>query len=126
MTARKRISAIPPSTTREGIKHTRKIKETPSTLLDLDLFTRSLQEFYPNEPSCPGITISYLPGMQQYYASVVRFREMYGKNSYAIFNTRQDTIVECLTELKKMWLNKIQPLKSASEELLRKREENGN
>lgn len=110
-----------PTTTRAGIKRTRKVKTPSSILLDLDLMARSLQEFYPNDPSCPGITISYLPGMKQYYASVVRFREQYGKNSYAIFNSRQDTIIGCLEELKKIWLNKIQPTKNATEELLSRR-----
>lgn len=110
-----------PTTTRAGIKRTRKVKTPPQILLDLDLLVRSLQEFYPNEPSCPGITVSYLPGMKQYYASIVRYREQYGKNSYAIFNTRQDTIIECLEELKKIWLNKIQPTKNATEELLKRR-----
>lgn len=97
----------------------KRAKKTYSTLQKLDSFVRSLQEFYPNDPSCPGIIISYLPGLQQYYASAVRFSAMYGKNSYSIFNIKANTLEECYIQLMEIWKNKIKPSKNATEEFLK-------
>jgi hypothetical protein len=87
----------------------------------LDLFVRSLQEYYPNDPSCPGIVFSYLPGMRMFYGSVVRYKTMYGQNSYSVFNTKAETLQEVFNELQNMWLNRIAPSKDATEELLKMR-----
>jgi hypothetical protein len=92
-----------------------------SILLKMDIFVHSLQEQYPNDPSCPGITISYLPGLRMYYASIVRFSQIYGKGSYAIANTKADTIEETLAQLLDMWLSRIAPSKDATEQLVRER-----
>ena len=87
----------------------------------LDLFVRSLQEHYPNDPSCPGIVFSYLPGLRMFYGSVVRYKSQYGQNSYSVFNTKAETLQEVFNELQNMWLNRIAPSKDATEELLKMR-----
>jgi hypothetical protein len=87
----------------------------------LDLFVRSLQEHYPNDPSCPGIVFSYLPGMRMFYGSVVRYKTMYGKDSYSVFSTKGETLQEVFDVLQNMWLNRIAPSKDATAELLKTR-----
>ena len=104
------------------VKKTTKPKCTPKPhSAKLDLFVRSLQEHYPNDPSCPGITFSYLPGLRMFYGSVVRFKYSYGQGSYALFNAKAETLQEVFNELQNMWLNRIAPSKAATKELLNSR-----
>ena len=94
----------------------RAVKKKPT--LALNLFVRSLQEHFPTDPSCPGITISWLPGLKMYYTSVVRFKSMWGKDSYNIFNTKAESAEEALSILQEMWLSHIAPSKDATKLLL--------
>jgi hypothetical protein len=82
-----------------------KRKSVPKTsTAKLDLFVRSLQEHYPNDPSCPGIVFSYLPGMRMFYGSVVRYKSQWEQNSYSLFNTKAETLQKVFDELQNMWL----------------------
>lgn len=81
-------------------------------------FLRSLQEYYPTDPTHPGITISWLPGLQMYYASVLRYKNSYGTGGYSIFNSKAETLCECLNLLLDQWMQKINPTKKATESLI--------
>lgn len=85
----------------------------------IPLLIKSICEYYPNDPSMPGVLVSYLPGMQMYYVSLVRYREIYGKNPYSVMNVKNENLIDALNEFVQTWKNKIQPSKQAIESFLR-------
>jgi hypothetical protein len=115
MSAKKTPAQVLRTMKRKSVKNA----VTKTSAAKLDLFVRSLQEHYPNDPSCPGIVFSYLPGLRMFYGSVVRYKSQYGANSYSLFNTKAETLQEVFAELQNMWLNRIAPSKDATAELLK-------
>ena len=85
----------------------------------LSLLTRSVVEQFPNDPTFPKVGISYLPHCAQFYGSIIRYKETWGRGGFVVVKAQFDTLEEVFKELFKLWRAKIQPTQSASEALLR-------
>jgi hypothetical protein len=90
----------------------------PSIEGTLELLSRSIVETYPSDPTFPAINISYLPQLQKFYISLVRYKYQYAAGSYVIFSAKEDSLVAAVNAFKALWLLKLRPTKSATEELL--------
>jgi hypothetical protein len=74
----------------------------PTGLESLDVLVKAVAQQYPNDPSKPGVTISLLqPG--EYYASVVRYGEKYGKNKWTVRSAVGTSVEAAVETLFDVW-----------------------
>ena len=85
----------------------------------LGLLVRSVIEFYQNDPSVPGVVISWLPGMRMYYVSITRYKGGFGTVPQAICNAKSESLLEALNSIVEQWRNKITPSNNATEAFLK-------
>jgi hypothetical protein len=88
---------------------------TPDVQLDLTL--KSVAEIFPNDPSGPGISLAWIAKDNEYYASIVRFRQGYGEGRYVIHRARGTSIFACLASLMDQWQVFIKPVTNATDTL---------
>jgi len=83
----------------------------------IGLFIQSLSETYPSDPTRPSLICGWLPGKAMYYVSIVRYREIYGKNSYTVASVSNEDLIVALNQLISGWKAKFNPSKEATEKL---------
>lgn len=85
----------------------------------LDLVLRSITETFHDDPTIPGISLAYMPGDKNYYGSIVRFHEAYGRDRVAVHHVRGESAFAVLEALINIWKDKIKSSSEATERLRR-------
>lgn len=65
----------------------------------LGVLTRRASARFPDDPSMPGVLLSYLAHQRRYYASLQRFRREYGEGKVLVLNCLGDSPLLALTGL---------------------------
>lgn len=79
--------------------------ENEVTLRVLDTFVRAAVAEYPSDPCKASVTLSLLAD-GQYYGSVVRYTEAYGKGKVVVCSARAPSLEECVRLLGQEWLSR--------------------
>jgi hypothetical protein len=85
--------------------------------VEFDLMLQSITELYPNDPTTPGLAISWLPQSRTFYASVHRFHAKHGDSPYVMFKAYGPTAFHCMRELLDKWSRHINPPMNATQSL---------
>ncbi len=104
-------------------KQSLKRKSQPQLLSGTDpliqLLIRSICEKYPNDPSMPGIVLSWLPGMKMYYVSITRYAALYGNGAKSICSAKSESLINALNKVVTLWRNKVSPQANQTELFLK-------
>lgn len=96
----------------------RKADKAISFEYKLELFTKSIIEQYPQDPTFPSLSLSYRTNVARYYASVTRYKETYARGPYSAMHTEGETQYEAISKLFTEWMIRIAPSKDATQTLI--------
>ena len=77
----------------------------------MGVFLRAISERFPDDPSCPGLVISYVGNatsggwnlFRPYYASIVRYAKGGGHGKYVVVSAQGASVLETLNSLRREW-----------------------
>ena len=64
---------------------------------------KSVQAAYAEDSSGAGLSIAWLADTEEYYASVVRYAERFGRGKQVICSARSADLESCLRGLREQW-----------------------
>ncbi len=97
-----------PTAPKETLPPTPAMQATPATASEaLERLTRIARSLFPDDPSVPGIIVSYLgegegegeEAKEGFYASLVRFQHAGGKGKIVVLATRHASLLEAINTL---------------------------
>lgn len=92
----------------------RNTKQSLSLEQKLDLLVRSIVEEFPNDPTFPKLGFSFLPNCNQFYISIIRYKDTFGRGGYVVLKAQTDSFEEGLELILSSWKRRLQPVVSAS------------
>ena len=97
-------------------------KSCALTAQRMQLLVKSVVEQFATDPTFPSVTLSYKTNSNEYYASITRYSNTYGREPKSLINACGDSLGEALEKLFEMWLNRIAPTQNATAALRQSRE----
>lgn len=71
---------------------------------------RAASLLYPKDPSEPGIVLSWLTDKGEFYASIVRYEDTYGKSKQVLCKATGLNVGLAVTALVEEWFTRVEPV----------------